>query len=407
MNKGHPEKVLILTSSYPRYSDDSASIFLRHFAENLHKLGITIHVLAPADKRLKTESGNGIIVHHFRYFPSRWQKLAYGSGILSNLKRNPFLWLQAPFFLIAMLISLLRLIRTIQPDIIHAHWVIPQGFIATLSKFFHKIPVLITVHGADTFALKNRMAEKIKRFSLAHCDAWTSNTFATAHAISYYDSLPAPHIIPMGIDIENFGAGDRQKLRAEISNNTFIILFVGRLVEKKGIDDLIIAFSLLPHEIRRNSRLWIVGDGYQREMLDTLVHQYKLEDMVTFWGKVPNNCLPDYYAAADLFVGPSVISESGDTEGQGVVFLEAAGAKLCILTTDVGGISEVIENGKTGILVRPRDPKDLARNMEKLLTDHNLRKTLASNAYYKLIKYYSWDKIALDFKNLYQQLANS
>ena len=117
--------------------------------------------------------------------------------------------------------------------------------------------------------------------------------------------------------------------------------------------------------------------------------------------------LPDYYAAADLFVGPSVIADSGDTEGQGVVFLEAASARLCILATHVGGISEVIDDGKTGILVEPRDPESLAQNIERLLKDHDLRTSLAAHAYRKVKDHYNWDMIAVQFKDLYQQLADT
>ncbi len=391
----------MLASSYPRNDSDSASIFLRHLAESLKAQNLAIHVLAPADKVSGEKSENGIIVHRFRYFFARWQKLAYGSGVLSNLKRNPLLWLQVPLFIGSMFFSLLWLLNRIRPDVIHAHWVIPQGLLAVFAKSIYKIPVVITVHGTDAFALKSKLLEWIKRIALSKCDAWTSNTHATANSVLIYSSTPKPHIIPMGVDIQRFASGDRQKLRAQISDSEYIILFVGRLVEKKGVTDLITAFSLLPSAIQQKTRLWIIGDGDQSNQLRALSKELALSDKITFLGMIPNYDLPDYYSAADLFVAPSII------EGQGVVFLEAAAAKLCVVSTSVGGISEVIDDGVTGILVAPEHPGELAQSIGKILTDQSLRQQLAEQAYRRLVDTYSWDSISKDFKQLFQELSRS
>src|SRR5262245_40050051 len=96
-------KVLFLTSSYPRDENDVASVFLRYFAESLAARGSEVHVLAPSDGKGATEIAAKITLHRFQYFPLRWQKLAYGSGMMSNLSRSPWLWLQVPFYLFAML----------------------------------------------------------------------------------------------------------------------------------------------------------------------------------------------------------------------------------------------------------------------------------------------------------------
>ncbi|NIM21240.1 MAG: glycosyltransferase, partial [Candidatus Latescibacteria bacterium] len=146
----------------------------------------------PSDKNATTTYENGIVIHRFRYFPKSWQKLAYGSGMVTNLRQTPSLWLQVPFFLVAMAYSLLRVIRKEHPDVIHAHWIVPQGLVALLGKFFFKIPILISAHGSDAFAFRNGLSRRLKRFILRNSDVWTANTRATANAIGEARSLPPP-----------------------------------------------------------------------------------------------------------------------------------------------------------------------------------------------------------------------
>ena len=400
----NPLKVLMLVSSYPRGDDDSASIFLRHLTEQLHDRGLDVYVLAPADRQTGTVVENGVTVKRFSYWPRRWRKLAYGSGMLPNLKANPLLWFQTPFFAISMFISLLGLLRKVRPHVLHAHWVIPQGFIAALATRFYRIPMVITIHGGDAFALTGSLFRKSKQFSLRHSSAWTTNTSATANAIVRDDSIPAPHVIPMGVNVEHFASGRRERLRATVSNEKQIVLFVGRLVEKKGVDNLLTAFSMLPSAVQERSILWIIGGGEQEVALRALAEQLGIAEMTTFWGEIPNEQLPDYYTAADVFVGPSVVAESGDTEGQGVVFIEAFAAKLCVLATRTGGIAEVVEDGQTGILVEPRSPSQLAAGIERLLTDPQMRTSLAANAYNRAKTQYDWKTIATEFEALYRRV---
>lgn len=407
MEKRRPLRVLILTSSYPRSSEDTAGVFLRYLAENLSQSGLEVHVLAPADRERGTRVEGGIHVHRFQYFPTRFQKLAYGSGILPNLKQNPWLWIEVPFFVTLMGYALLRQLSKERPDLIHAHWVLPQGLIAVLAKLFYKLPVITTAHGGDAFALRGRLLGSLKRFVLRYGDAWTSNTQATSYAFEQDGSLPNPYIIPMGVDVQRFHSGHRKPLRRKLPEDELLVLFVGRLVEKKGVDDLLRAFSLLPAALRAKTTLWVVGDGEQRPWLQQYTEDLGISSKVYFWGQTSNDLLPDFYAAADLFVAPSVEIPSGDTEGQGVVLLEAFAARLCVVATRVGGISEVVEDGYTGMLVEAHNPQQLAATIEKLLSDSNLRKGLAENAHAKVKKDYEWEKIAIAFESLYRDLIHT
>jgi len=209
----------------------------------------------------------------------------------------------------------------------------------------------------------------------------------------------------MGVDTDRFGSGTRNRLRAGLDSNELVILYVGRLVEKKGVDDLIRAYASLTGDLREKTHVWIVGHGELENSLKTQSAELGINQRIKFWGEIPNEQLPDYYAAADLFVGPSVEAASGDTEGQGVVFIEAFAAGLCVIATRVGGIPEVVDDGHTGVLVSPRNPTELAAAMQRLLSDPTLRQGLANNARTQAREHYAWAKIASEFLALYREVA--
>lgn len=237
------QSILWLTSSYPRYEQDSASIFLRYLAEAIDDKAFDLHILSPDNQSVDNSIHSPtIFLHYFKYFlPRKMQKLAYGSGILPNLEAKPLLLIQVPFFLLSQFFSCYRLVKKLNPALIHAHWVFPQGTIASLIGKLTNTPVIITAHGGDAFALKGSLLARIKHWSLKNCAAWTSNTVATANALSL--DISQPVIIPMGIDCQKFSAGNAALLRPSVPKETTVLLFVGRLVKKKGVKDLLTEVS--------------------------------------------------------------------------------------------------------------------------------------------------------------------
>lgn len=401
MQKKQP--ILWLTSSYPRYKTDSASIFLRYLAETIDSQKYAIHILSPDDQSIDHSSPSShVSLHHFKYFKPRClQKLAYGSGILPNLKASPLLFIQVPFFLLSQFISAFSLVKRLNPVLIHAHWVFPQGTIASLIGKLTNTPVIITAHGGDAFALQGSILAKIKRWSLKNCTAWTSNTKATANA--FWGDLSLPTIIPMGIDYQLFSSGKAHALRAELPKETLLLLFVGRLVKKKGVDDLLTAFASFSTAQKKRTQLWIIGDGSEKKALEQRCQSLGLNTQVTFLGKLPNEQLPNYYAAADIFIAPSITDSSGDTEGQGVMLVEAMASATAIISTDTGGIREVIKQGYTGILVAPQAPLELKSAMLQLIEDSQLRKKLAEQGQ-ATAHHYAWSRVSHRFQALYSQV---
>lgn len=394
------QSIVWLTSSYPRFEQDSASVFLRYLAETIDNKIYAVHILSPDDQYVDHSLHSpSIFLHYFKYFmPRRLQKLAYGSGILPNLKASPLLFLQVPFFLLSQFFSCYRLVKKLNPALIHAHWAFPQGTIASIIGKLSNTPVIITAHGGDAFALQGSLLARIKHWSLKNCSAWTSNTTATANA--FWGDIAQPEIIPMGIDCQKFSSGNASILRSRLAKGELVLLFVGRLVEKKGVKDLLLAYSQLTNEQRSQTQLWIIGDGSEKSALEMLSRSLQLENKVTFWGKLPNEQLPDYYAAADIFIAPSITDSAGDTEGQGITLVEAMASATAIISTDTGGISEVIEHNETGLLIPPNNPVKLKATIIRLIEDQNLRDALAKKAN-QAAQNYSWVQAGQRFQALY------
>ena len=402
MQKDNNLSVLWLTSSFPRFKGDSASIFLLNLANSITSKNHEINIISPDHVEVDPFFHNPLITsHHFQYFlPRSLQRLAYGSGILPNLKNNRWLYFQVPLFLSSLFFTTWRIIQKTKPSVIHAHWVFPQGLVAVILGKIFNIPTITTVHGGDAFALKNSFLEIIKRWTIKNSTAWTSNTNATANAIG--DEIPTPNIIPMGIDYKKFSTGNAKHLRSNVPQDSLILLFVGRLVEKKGVSDLLYAYSLLSEFHKEKIQLWIIGDGTERQALTILSNSLNLNNKVTFWGKLPNEQLPDYYAAADIFIAPSITDSSGDTEGQGVMLIEALASGTAIISTTTGGISEVLTNNETGLLVPPNSPDKIKSAIELLINNPDLRDKLMLNAQ-SHAENYAWEKVAYYFIGLYRK----
>ena len=150
-----------------------------------------------------------------------------------------------------------------------------------------------------------------------------------------------------------------------------------------------------------DSELVIVGDGVMRRELEELSRKYEVKGHVKFVGFVDENLKPLYYKAADVFCLPSIIT----SESFGIVNLEAMACGVPVVASKIGGIPDVVKNGKTGILVPPRDPKALAEAIICLLQDENVRRKMGRNAR-KKAENYSWKRIAEKYERVYEELIS-
>jgi glycosyltransferase involved in cell wall biosynthesis len=367
------KRVLVLASTFPRWADDTEPPFVYNLCRSLQD-DFEITVLAPHAPGSETaERWEGLEVRRFRYFwPERWQRLAYG-GMLPNLKRNPWLWAQVPFFLAAELIVALRLIRAERPDVIHAHWLVPQGLVGAMLNWITGTPVLVTAHGSDVYAVRGRVQQWLKRWALKrvrYVTAVSFNLLREICAMGLARDVKAD-VISMGIDTRRFDPSKRSEdLIAELQADRPLVLFVGRLYEQKGVRYLLEA---MPAVLQRYPRatLVLVGDGPLRIDLQSRAQDLGISTNTRFLGALPSAELPKYYASADVFVAPSIIGPSGDREAFGLVYAEAMASGCPVIGCDVGGTKELIIENKTGMLVRQKDAQALSEAICEVLANAN------------------------------------
>lgn len=357
-------RLLVVTSTFPRWKEDTDPPFVYELSRRLTSdFDVVVHT-PHYHGSLQRESMEGMRIHRFRYFLSRFEKLAGGQGIVPKLRRNRWYYLLLPFFLIAQFFSLLLLVYEKKPNVIHAHWLIPQGFLAVLMKWIFGVPVIVTAHGADVFSLRGGIFIWLKRLIVNNADriVTVSNSLAKTLIEDTRSSIQ-PEVIPMGVDASLFSPHHRNNsIRQKYGISGPFLLFVGRLTEKKGVQYLIDAMVIVKSE-SPETKLLIVGHGELEQKLRKQVDDLGLQEVVLFAGGVVNKELPAYYASADIFIGPSIQTADGDSEGFGLTFVEAAMSGCLLIGTRTGGIEDIIRDGQTGFLVASEDATVLAKKI--------------------------------------------
>lgn len=404
MSNATPRKkrVLVLTSTFPRWAGDKEPPFVFELCRRLSD-GYEIHVLTPhAPGAARVERIDGVKVRRFRYCFTAWETLAYEGGILARLKQNRWRYALVPCFFIGQVIALVRLLRRERFDLIHAHWLIPQGLAAVLAGRLAKSPPLLcTSHGGDLFALKSRLAKRIKRWVMGRSAALTVVSQAMRDAV-IAEGVAAHklHVIPMGVDLTTRFIPSRQPREAKS------LLFVGRLVEKKGVRYLIEALPqvLLHHP---GTHLCIAGSGPEEVHLKQFVSRLGLHARVKFLGNVDNAHLPALYQRCEILVFPSIVAGSGDQEGFGLVPVEAMGCECVVIATDLPAMRDFIIDGETGAVVRQRDSQMLAEKITHLLDHPEIARSIGVRGRQFVLQRYDWSSIARHYAILIEQTMSS
>ena len=391
--------VLVLGSVYPRFPEDSEVPWLRASLRELAGAGCAVAVAAPSHKGIKSHEIDGVPVHRFRYAPAGWEILTHDEGAPSKIARNPFLQLLAIPYVISGSIKTLALCRRLKPKILHVHWPFPHAFMAYFAALFHRIPVALNFHGAELLlAKKKKWIRPILKMFIKKADAVIANSSFTAGQVRAIYKREVK-ILPYGTTLRS-AADSGQRQTGNADGGRFRALFVGRHIERKGIEYLIRAAALLDP---REFEVRIAGHGNLTENLKELAAK-EAPEQVTFLGKLSKESLEDEYASAGCFVLPAIIDSRGDTEGLGVVLIEAAEYGLPIVASGVGGITDVVIDKKTGIIVNEKSPRELADAIRALRDDAGLRQTLVKNCAEHVRNYFSWDKITAEQIALYRGL---
>jgi glycosyltransferase involved in cell wall biosynthesis len=389
-------RLLVLASTYPRWSDDPEPGFVHELNKRLTGQ-FEVSVLCPHAKNAAPQDiMDGVNIRRFRYAPSNLETLVNNGGIVGNLKRSLWKWLLVPGFLFAMTWSAMREVRNQHPDVIHAHWLIPQGMVAALLQLVTRkpIPFLVTSHGGDLFALRSSPLQAIKRWVAERAAGMTVVSHAMRDELDLIgvDSTNV-QVQPMGVDLTVRFTPD-----PSIERSHDEILFVGRLVEKKGLRYLIEA---MPEILRKHplAYLTIVGFGPEEQERKTQVAALGLQHKIHFIGAVGQSDLPALYRRVAVFVAPFVQAGSGDREGLGLVAVEAAGCGCPVIASDLPAVMDVFGTGGA-VLVPPGSATNLATAVCGLLLGE-LSSHEPDNEFLSVLrKKFDWDAVAARYASL-------
>jgi glycosyltransferase involved in cell wall biosynthesis len=246
------------------------------------------------------------------------------------------------------------------------------------------------------------------KFVLEQADYVLCNSGFTLAKILEISRPKAYAVIAPGVDTERFSPGVALSVfhqrEPDIPTDRPLVFALGKFIERKGFPYLIDAMALLTQDPA--PFLMIGGRGPLKEQLKRQVQERGIADRVRFLDYIPDDCIPAYYAAADVFVLPSIVDERDDTEGLGVVLLEALACETPCVASNVGGVPDVITDGLNGLLVEPGNPKALADKILQLISDDRLRQGMGVKGRLFVKKHFSWRAKAHEISQLYRFLLS-
>ena len=389
-------KILLVAHSYPRHEQDMAGSFLLALARELQVLGDELLVVAPhAPRTAERETLAGVPVERYRYGADDEETLAYAGTMHEQVMRS---W-SARGRLISFLAAQRRAVHDatarFSPHVIHAHWWFPAG-LAVWPGWRGRPSVVLTSHGTDLFLLDRFGPARL--LARPVFGSASQVTVISTPLVDRVERLGVPReritVIPMPVDRLVFGGtgGERRDSRR--------LLFVGRLVERKGAEFAVRALGELVRQ-GRDVSLTVAGDGPERTRLERLAAELSVAERVRFVGARAPGEVAGLYRESGALLMPAVTDWKGEQEGFGMVLVEAMQAGLPIIASRSGGIPDVVRDGHTGLLVAERDVPALAAAVARVLDDPALGRTLTDAAAQDVRARFAPERIARAFHDVY------
>jgi len=361
-------RILTITHNYPRWDGDRAGAFVARLAAEIVELGHSMRVVAPhAPGAAMRETKHGVEIVRARYGPDALERVGYTGALREPMRATLLAPLMLPPFLARLWAVAAWEAKDFRPDVVHAHWWIPGGWIANRLT----LPYVVTCHGTDVRLLDSSFWRGLGMPVLHRARAvTTASVFLARDLVRLFPELEKKiSVTPMPMDLELFERGERAQKASPPR-----VLFAGNLIASKGVDVLIEAVALLRAR-GVACQLRIIGSGPEQARLRALAAQLALGDAVTWSPFVSQHELPQELGAATV----TVLVSRGQAEGLGLVLAEALMAGSSVVGTAAGGIPEVVVDEQTGLIAKDGDATDLARQIERLLTDGALRERTIAN----------------------------
>jgi len=399
-------RVIVISSTFkggseaevPRFVDDQIIHLKRHYPQ------LEFHVLVPHfGKALSYEVHQEYTEYRFHYFwPYRFETLV-GKGILPAINENRFRILLVPFFFWFEFWALWKLCRKIKPAVIYAHWFTPQGINAGLVSLLTGVPFAFMNHAFDVCILAKipwlgkRMVRFFSKRALAITVSGTAilEKYKTCFGEKDFEKLNIG-IISMGIDFSQFNhvLVDKDILKVKYNlSHIKVILYLGRLAEIKGILDLLQAFEIAQRH-HSDIKLVIAGEGQQKEQLVQFADQLNISNKVVFTGFLAGDKKMDYLILSEILVIPSIILQTGQSEGLPVTLMEGLAAGKLIIATYESNAGQLINNGENGFLIHQKDPLAMAEIIEKIANMDDTEKNAVMQRARETAQAFDWNVIA-------------
>ncbi len=386
-------KVLFLAHSYPRFAADPVGSFVLRLAVALREQGIEVQVLAPSAPGLAREEAlEDIPVHRFRYAPGGFETLAY-TGTMRDQVRGSVaakLWLGA--LLAAQAAAATRLRRSFRAELVHAHWWFPGGLIGTALRDWWGTPLVTTMHGSDVrIAQTGKLARSLFQYVMSNSDLVTTVSRWLADETQQLAPAIRPLVAPMPIKPDLFYPPPPSDRRTD---NT--LLFVGKLNRQKGIEYLLRALALMRHKPIVDV---VVGVGSAPEDVQALAESQGVAGQLRWHPLLSQSELAERYRQATALVMPAT------AEGLGLVAAEALLCETPVVAFASGGLLDLIDPEKTGLLAPPGDAAALAQAVDHLLDRTDRGAALGKAGREAILAKFGAHAVAGHYAGLYRELA--
>lgn len=389
--------MLFVTSTFPRSDDDDQVPWLLELTLVLKEKGVNVEVLAPTYAGLPDHEVHGIPVHRYRYFSEKYEVVTHEAGAMNKMVGRRDLALPAFTLVGAGMAAAARLCRRNRYDVIHSHWPLPMGLPALAGAMAsrNKPRLVATFHGAEVALAKRKPYYRpLLRLVAKTLDAAVANSSATASTVQGLTGVE-PAVIPFG---PPRGAVSFDKAAEQPDADGLpVVLAVGRMIERKGFPVLVRAAQRL----RGRARVVIAGSGEYEDVVQKEIERAGTGDVVTLAGRVSNRDLSKLYDGCAVFCLPAVVDSRGETEGLGVVLIEAMTHSKPVVASRLGGIVDAVEDGETGMLVPPEDPELLADALLRVVEDPALARRLGEAGRERAKRVFSWGSIAERYLGVY------
>lgn len=397
-------RLLHLTSSYPKFPGDTTAPFIEEIAHALAARGHEVDVVLPHHPDLRRPEEERVRFFPYRYAPrDDWSRWGYAQSLESDVRVRRMVYALAPLAALALRRTLSERLQSRRYDAVHAHWVVPNAAFVTDMVRVNGLPFVISLHGSDVFlAERFGPARVLARLAFGAAGAVTAcSDDLHRRSLALGAREERTRTVPYGVDVAAFAPREdaaHVRARLGVPQDAFLVLAVGRLVEKKGFAHLVEAAARTG-----GVRVVIAGEGDLRGALEAQVRQTSAP--VSLAGALPRDLVAAALAEADVVVVPSVVDGAGNVDGLPNVLLEAMAAGRPIVASRVAGIPQVVEHGANGLLVPPGDTRALAEALRRLLREPDTRERLGAAARRTAVAELSWDVAARRFEEAYAQAA--